>query len=124
MSCSLPPDTKFSASRVFLPPRGRQLGRGGVRRSDAELLAGVSARDVGAIRELYERHAAWLSVRLSVAAVQRPEVLADALQDRYPALPVRVILAVDPDFDPERSPQPETARDGSTRAETAQTPIV
>jgi RNA polymerase sigma factor (sigma-70 family) len=58
---------------------------GEVRRSDAELLAGISARDLGAIRELYDRHAAWLSVRLS-RRCSDPEVLADALQDTFVAV--------------------------------------
>ncbi len=33
--------------------------------TDAELVAAVAGSDVGALRELYERHATWLSIRLS-----------------------------------------------------------
>ncbi len=55
------------------------------RQSDAELLAAVGSRDVDAIRELYERHAAWLSIRLS-RRCNDSEVVADALQDTFVAV--------------------------------------
>jgi len=53
--------------------------------SDVELLAAVGSRDLGAIRELYDRHAAWLSVRLS-RRCSDSEVVADALQDTFVAV--------------------------------------
>jgi RNA polymerase sigma-70 factor, ECF subfamily len=53
--------------------------------SDAELLTAVGSRDLDAIRELYERHAAWMSVRLSRRG-NDSEVVADALQDAFVAV--------------------------------------
>jgi RNA polymerase sigma factor (sigma-70 family) len=53
--------------------------------SDAQLLGAVGSRDLGAMRELYERHAAWLSVRLS-RRCNDSEVVADALQDTFVAV--------------------------------------
>jgi RNA polymerase sigma factor (sigma-70 family) len=57
----------------------------GSRRSDAELLVAVGSGDLDAIRELYDRHAAWLSVRLS-RRCNDAEVVADALQDTFVAV--------------------------------------
>jgi RNA polymerase sigma factor (sigma-70 family) len=54
-------------------------------RSDAGLLTAIGSRDLGAMRELYDRHAAWLSVRLSRRCNDR-EVVADALQDTFLAV--------------------------------------
>ena len=56
-----------------------------VTRSDAELLQGVADRDLAALRELYDRHAAWLAVRLR-RRCNDPEVVADALQDAFVAV--------------------------------------
>ncbi len=53
--------------------------------SDAELLTAVGSRDLDAIRELYERHAAWMSVRLS-RRCNDSEIVADALQDAFVAV--------------------------------------
>jgi RNA polymerase sigma-70 factor (ECF subfamily) len=53
--------------------------------SDATLLAGVGAGDLGALRELYDRHAPWLSVRLARRCNDR-EAVADALQDTFVAV--------------------------------------
>jgi RNA polymerase sigma factor (sigma-70 family) len=53
--------------------------------SDGELLAAVGACDLEAIRELYERHAPWLSIRLSKRCSD-PELVADALQDTFLAV--------------------------------------
>jgi RNA polymerase sigma-70 factor (ECF subfamily) len=55
------------------------------RHSDAELLIAVAFRDLEAMRELYDRHAAWLSVRLARRCSDR-EVVADALQDTFVAV--------------------------------------
>lgn len=52
---------------------------------DPELLAAVSGGDLGAMRVLYERHAPWLSVRLT-RRCNNPEVVADVLQDTFMAL--------------------------------------
>lgn len=52
------------------------------RSSDAELVAAVHDGDVGALRELYERHAPWLCVRLT-RRCNDPEVVDDALQDTF-----------------------------------------
>jgi RNA polymerase sigma factor (sigma-70 family) len=55
------------------------------RHSDAELLIAVAAQDLEAMRELYDRHAAWLSVRLA-RRCRDCEVVADALQDTFVAV--------------------------------------
>ena len=52
---------------------------------DAELLGAVADRDLGALRELYDRHAPWLAVRLR-RRCNDPEVVADALQDTFLAV--------------------------------------
>jgi RNA polymerase sigma-70 factor (ECF subfamily) len=57
----------------------------GVRPSDGELLLAVAGRDLGAVRELYDRHAPWLSIRLSKRCGD-PDVVADALQDTFVAV--------------------------------------
>jgi RNA polymerase sigma-70 factor (ECF subfamily) len=54
-------------------------------RSDAELLGEVAGGDLGALRELYDQHAAWLAVRLR-RRCNDPEVVADALQDTFVAV--------------------------------------
>jgi RNA polymerase sigma factor (sigma-70 family) len=54
-------------------------------RTDAGLLEAIGSRDLGAMRELYDRHAAWLSVRLRRRCNDR-EVVADALQDTFLAV--------------------------------------
>jgi RNA polymerase sigma-70 factor (ECF subfamily) len=54
-------------------------------RSDAELLAAISGQDLGALRELYDRHSAWLAVRLR-RRCNDPEVVADSLQDTFVAV--------------------------------------
>ena len=53
---------------------------GAVPGSDAELLAAIGARDLAAMRALYERHAPWLTVRLSRRCADA-DVVADAVQD-------------------------------------------
>jgi RNA polymerase sigma-70 factor (ECF subfamily) len=50
--------------------------------SDAELVSALAAGDLGALRELYDRHAPWLSVRLA-RRCSDPDVVADALQDCF-----------------------------------------
>jgi RNA polymerase sigma-70 factor (ECF subfamily) len=55
------------------------------RASDGELLLAVAGRDLGAVRELYDRHAPWLSIRLSKRCGDR-DVVADALQDTFLAV--------------------------------------
>jgi RNA polymerase sigma-70 factor (ECF subfamily) len=52
---------------------------------DAELLTALAQGDLAALRQLYERHAAWLSVRLS-RRCSDPDVVADALQDCFLAV--------------------------------------
>jgi RNA polymerase sigma-70 factor, ECF subfamily len=55
------------------------------RRSDAELLAAIAERELGAMRELYDRHAPWLTVRLSRRCADQ-DVVADAVQDAFMAV--------------------------------------
>lgn len=54
-------------------------------RGDAELLAAVAGQDLAALRELYDRHASWLAVRLR-RRCNDGEVVADALQDTFVAV--------------------------------------
>ena len=54
-------------------------------RSDGELVAALADDDgLGALRELYARHAHWLSVRLA-RRCSDPDLVADALQDCFTA---------------------------------------
>jgi RNA polymerase sigma factor (sigma-70 family) len=53
--------------------------------SDAALLAAVARRDLDAMRALYDRHAAWLAVRLSRRCNDR-DLVADAVQDTFVAV--------------------------------------
>jgi RNA polymerase sigma factor (sigma-70 family) len=52
---------------------------------DPEILAAVAGGDLGALRLLYDRHAPWLTVRLSRRCNQ-PEAVADVLQDTFLAV--------------------------------------
>jgi RNA polymerase sigma factor (sigma-70 family) len=54
-------------------------------RGDPELLAAVAGADLGAMRLLYDRHAPWLSARLT-RRCNSPEAVADVLQDTFLAL--------------------------------------
>jgi RNA polymerase sigma-70 factor (ECF subfamily) len=51
-------------------------------RSDAELLTAVADGDSAALRVLYDRHAAWMSVRLT-RRCNDPGVVAEVLQDTF-----------------------------------------
>jgi RNA polymerase sigma factor (sigma-70 family) len=51
-------------------------------RDDAALVAALPDGDLGALRELYDRHAPWLSARLS-RRCSDPDIVADALQDCF-----------------------------------------
>lgn len=53
--------------------------------SDALLLAAIGSRDMGAMRELYDRHAPWLSIRLT-RRCNDSDMVADALQDTFVAV--------------------------------------
>ena len=60
--------------------------RGGRRaEDDASLIAAIRGGDLGALRELYDRHAPWLSARLT-RRCSDPDVVADALQDCFQAV--------------------------------------
>jgi RNA polymerase sigma factor (sigma-70 family) len=54
-------------------------------RSDAALLRSVADADPGALRELYDRHAPWLSARLMRRCNDR-EVVVDVVQDTFLAV--------------------------------------
>lgn len=54
-------------------------------RDDEALVAAIADGDVAALRVLYGRHAAWLSVRLA-RRCNDEEVVADVLQDTFVAL--------------------------------------
>jgi RNA polymerase sigma factor (sigma-70 family) len=53
--------------------------------SDASLLAAIAERDLSAMRTLYDRHAAWLAVRLGRRCADH-DIVADALQDTFVAV--------------------------------------
>ncbi len=55
------------------------------RSSDAELLQAVAAGDRSALKALYDRHAAWLTLRLARRCGDR-DVVDDALQDCFVAV--------------------------------------
>lgn len=52
------------------------------RRSDAELVTAIADRDRGALHELYQRHHAWLTVRLSYRCADR-NLVEEAVQDTF-----------------------------------------
>lgn len=52
--------------------------------TDRDLLAAVADGDSGALRELYERHAPWLGIRLR-RRCSDPELVAEVLQDTFVA---------------------------------------
>jgi RNA polymerase sigma-70 factor (ECF subfamily) len=52
---------------------------------DATLLAAVAERDEAALRELFDRHAAWLTLRLR-SRTSRPELVDEALQETFLAV--------------------------------------
>ena len=56
----------------------------GVVRDDQALLEDLADGDLAALRQLYERHAPWLSVRLT-RRCNDGEVVADVLQDTFVA---------------------------------------
>lgn len=53
--------------------------------TDAALVAAVADEDAGALRELYERHGAWLHARL-IRRCNDPEVVVEVVQDTFVAL--------------------------------------
>jgi RNA polymerase sigma-70 factor, ECF subfamily len=54
-------------------------------RSDAELVAAVAEGDRGALRELHDRHAAWVASRLRRRCAD-VDVVAEAVQDTFVAV--------------------------------------
>jgi RNA polymerase sigma-70 factor (ECF subfamily) len=55
---------------------------GGCDLTDADLLNAMAGRDEGALRELYDRHALWISARLSRRCAD-PDAVSDVLQDTF-----------------------------------------
>ena len=53
--------------------------------TDAALVAAVADGETGALRELYERHGAWLHARL-LRRCNDPEVVVEVVQDTFVAL--------------------------------------
>jgi hypothetical protein len=53
--------------------------------TDAALVAAVADGDMTALRELYERHGAWLHARL-IRRCNDPEVVVEVVQDTFVAL--------------------------------------
>lgn len=60
-------------------------GRGEDRRSDVELLIALRDADSGALAALYDRHAPWLTARLSHRCAD-PDVVDQAVQDTFLAI--------------------------------------
>jgi RNA polymerase sigma-70 factor (ECF subfamily) len=58
---------------------------GAGKRADAALLRGVARGDEGALAALYDRHAGWLTVRLTRRCAM-PDVVDHAIQDTFLAL--------------------------------------
>jgi len=54
-------------------------------RSDAELLSALGDRDRRALRTLYERHAPWLTIRLSRRCAD-PSLVEEVVQDTFVAI--------------------------------------
>jgi len=52
--------------------------------TDADLLSAMAGHDQGALRQLYVRHAPWISARLSRRCAD-PDAVADVLQDTFVA---------------------------------------
>jgi RNA polymerase sigma-70 factor, ECF subfamily len=52
--------------------------------TDADLLSSMAGRDEGALRQLYARHAPWISARLARRCADR-DAVADVLQDTFVA---------------------------------------
>ena len=50
--------------------------------TDADLLPAMAGRDEGALRELYDRHALWISARLSRRCADS-DAVSDVLQDTF-----------------------------------------
>ena len=50
--------------------------------TDADLLHAMAGRDEGALRELYDRHALWISARLAHRCADR-DAVSDVLQDTF-----------------------------------------
>lgn len=59
--------------------------RGEDSRTDSELLVAVAAADNRALTELYDRHAPWLTIRLS-RRCSDPDVVDQAVQDTFLAI--------------------------------------
>ena len=60
-------------------------GLGAEERDDAALLRGVARGDEESLAALYDRHAGWLTVRLTRRCA-RPDVVDQAIQDTFLAL--------------------------------------
>ncbi len=52
--------------------------------TDADLLQALAGRDEGALRELYDRHAAWIAARLARRCADA-DAVSDVLQDTFVA---------------------------------------
>ena len=50
--------------------------------TDADLIHAMAGRDEGALRELYDRHALWISARLARRCAD-PDAVCDVLQDTF-----------------------------------------
>ena len=70
-------------------PAGEPIGTLGatvlVMRNDAELVAAIADGDRGALRELHDRHVAWITARLERRCAER-DVVAEAVQDTFVAV--------------------------------------
>src|SRR5579862_4995227 len=76
---------KILAPAASIRPSRRDCGGMEGIADDAALLDAVAAQDLQALRELYERHAGWLAIRLSRRCNDR-DLVADAVQDTFVAV--------------------------------------
>ena len=74
-----------SAPKSVQQERGDSEGVRGYDVTDGELLRQVAGGDDAALRELFDRHATWLQLRLQ-RRTSDPDLVADALQDTFVAV--------------------------------------
>ena len=74
----------LTPAAAIRPSRRDSGGMEGIA-DDAALLDAVAAQDLQALRELYERHAGWLAIRLTRRCNDR-DLVADAVQDTFVAV--------------------------------------
>ena len=80
--CPAEPQTRTPLPWAAWPPRCDSLGMAACDLTDADLLRAMAGRDEGALHELYERHAPWITLRLSRRCADA-DAVCDVLQDTF-----------------------------------------